>query len=407
MSTRRTRSVCPASGPPMTPAAASGLCSLSTRWAARSRVCQPSHRVGARGPVSSSSAHRAARSSRAKLIPRWYALPFGPADHRSGRRRWPLHRIRPCEPDGTRDEPGRAAFAARSPDRGAAQARPRRIGRGHRPAVRHRRGADAGLDGRGGAAPHADYRAVHLLVPQPAGVLGQGRDLGARAARGLGGARLRRGRGARQGGPGRRRLPHRGPDLFRCRPAGRERPVTATRERHVTPTREYVLVLGVAAAGAVLVLLSVRQGWARVVTAATGPLPGAAVQVSGQDLVPVAGALAVASLASLAAVIATRSLARRLVGVFLAASGALTALLVIMPVSSADVLAAARVTPLAQAGSATAGGGPGTGGGGVPGAGVAGLGAAHVMLASFPWRPLALVGALAVLVAGIMVAWRG
>jgi uncharacterized membrane protein (TIGR02234 family) len=174
----------------------------------------------------------------------------------------------------------------------------------------------------------------------------------------------------------------------------------------VTATREYVLVLGVAAAGAVLVLLSVRQGWAQVVTAASGPLPGAAAQVSGQDLVPVAGALAVASLASLAAVIATRGLARRLVGVFLAASGALTALLVIAPVSPADVLTAARATPLSQAGSVTAGGAPGAGGG-VPGAGVPGLGAAHVVLASFPWRPLAVAGALAVLVAGIVVAWRG
>ena len=118
----------------------------------------------------------------------------------------------------------------------------------------------------------------------------------------------------------------------------------------MTAAREYVLALGVAAAGAVLVLLSVRQGWAQVVTAATGPLPGAAVPVSGQDLVPVAGALAVASLAALAAVIATRGLARRLVGVFLAASGALTVLLVSAPVSSADVLAAARATPLSQAG---------------------------------------------------------
>jgi uncharacterized membrane protein (TIGR02234 family) len=176
----------------------------------------------------------------------------------------------------------------------------------------------------------------------------------------------------------------------------------------MTATREYVLVLGVAAAGAVLVLLSVRQGWAQVVTAATGPLPGAAVPVSGQDLVPVAGALAVASLAGLAAVIATRGLARRLVGVFLAAAGAVTALLVAAPVSAADVLAAARATPLSQAGSATAGGGAGAGGAGVPGAGPAGLGAtAHVVLASFPWRPLAAVGALAVLVTGVVVAWRG
>jgi uncharacterized membrane protein (TIGR02234 family) len=176
----------------------------------------------------------------------------------------------------------------------------------------------------------------------------------------------------------------------------------------VTAAREYVLVLGVAAAGAVLVLLSVRQGWAQVVTAATGPLPGAAVPVSGQDLVPAAGALAVASLAGLAAVIATRGLARRLVGVFLAASGALTVLLVSMPVSTADVLAAARATPLSQAGSATAGDGAGGGAGGVPGTGAAGLGAAaHVVLVGFPWRPLAVAGALAVLVAGIVVAWRG
>src|SRR6266516_4547266 len=89
MSVRCTRSVWPASGPPITPAAASGLRYLSTRWAARSRVCQPSHKVGAPGPVSSSSAHRAARSSRAKLIPRWYALPFAPADHRAATDRWP------------------------------------------------------------------------------------------------------------------------------------------------------------------------------------------------------------------------------------------------------------------------------------------------------------------------------
>jgi uncharacterized membrane protein (TIGR02234 family) len=176
----------------------------------------------------------------------------------------------------------------------------------------------------------------------------------------------------------------------------------------VTAAREYAFVLGVAAAGAVLVLLSVRAGWAQVVTAATGPLPGSAVPVSGQDLVPVAGALAVVSLAGLAAVIATRGLARRLVGVFLAASGAVTVLLVSAPVSTADVLAAARAIPLSQAGSATAGGGPSAGAGGVSGAGAAGVGAAaHVVLVSFPWRPLAAAGALAVLVAGIVVAWRG
>jgi len=168
--------------------------------------------------------------------------------------------------------------------------------------------------------------------------------------------------------------------------------------------REYALVLGTAAAGAVLVLLSVRQGWAQVVTAAPAPLPRSTVRVSGQDLVP-----AVASLAALAAVIATRGLARRLVGVFLAASGVLIAVLVSAGVGSADVLAAARGAVASQAGSAIAGGGaagpcatPGATGG-TPGV----SGAAHVVMASFPWRPLAAVGGLAVLAAGILVTWRG
>jgi len=173
--------------------------------------------------------------------------------------------------------------------------------------------------------------------------------------------------------------------------------------------REYAFVLGTAAAGAVLVLLSVRQGWAQVVRTAPAPLPSSTVRVSGQDLVPAAGALAVASLAALAAVIATRGLPRRLVGVFLAVSGALMAGLVSAGVGSADVLAAARGAVISQAGSTIAGGGaagPGT----VPGAGTGTPGvsaAAHVVMSSFPWRPLAAVGGLAVLAAGILVAWRG
>jgi len=169
--------------------------------------------------------------------------------------------------------------------------------------------------------------------------------------------------------------------------------------------REYALVLGVAAAGALLVLLSAHQGWARVVTAAPAPIPGSTVTVNGQAVVPLAGALALASLAGLAAVIATRGLARRLVGVFLAVSGALTVLLVSVRMSNAAVLAAAHGAAVSQAGSATAGGGPP---GSAPPAGVTGVSAAaHVAMVSFPWRPLAAVGGLAVLAAGIVVAWRG
>jgi len=172
--------------------------------------------------------------------------------------------------------------------------------------------------------------------------------------------------------------------------------------------REYLLVLGVAAAGAGLVLLSERQGWAQVVTAPPAPLPGSTVTVSGQDLVPAAGALAVASLAALAAVIATRGLARRLVGVFLAVSGALTVLLVGVRVGTADVLAAAHGAAVSQAGSAISGGGAGAASGAVPGGSAPGVNAAaQVVMASFPWRPLAAVGGLAVLAAGILVTWRG
>jgi uncharacterized membrane protein (TIGR02234 family) len=185
-----------------------------------------------------------------------------------------------------------------------------------------------------------------------------------------------------------------------------QRPPAAARA-----AREYALVLGVAAAGALLVLLSVRQGWARVATAAPAPIPGSTVTVSGQAVVPLAGALAVASLAGLAAVIATRGLARRLVGVFLAVSGALTVALVSARVSAAAVLAAAHGVTVSQAGSATAGGGPAGSSaqpGVFPGGSSPGVSAAaHVMMTSFPWRPLAVVGGLAVLAAGIVVAWRG
>ena len=184
---------------------------------------------------------------------------------------------------------------------------------------------------------------------------------------------------------------------------GGQRPAGAGRA-----AREYALVLGVAAAGALLVLLSVHQGWARVVTAAPAPIPGSTVTVSGQAVVPLAGALAVASLAGLAAVIATRGLARRLVGVFLAVSGALTVALVSARVSAAAVLAAAHGVTVSQAGSATAGGGPAAQPGAFPGGSSAGVSAAaHVAMVSFPWRPLAVVGGLAVLAAGIVVAWRG
>jgi uncharacterized membrane protein (TIGR02234 family) len=181
----------------------------------------------------------------------------------------------------------------------------------------------------------------------------------------------------------------------------------ATRGAPARSRREYALGLVLGAAGAGLVLLSVRQGWARALTPAPPPLPAGAVTVTGQDLVPLAGALGVAALATLAAVIATRGLARRLTGVLLAGFGVAAGVAVSLPVTTAAVLAAARVTTVSQAGSATAGGAgvsPGT----VPNGTTPGVTATgHVtMLAAF-WRPAAVVGALIIVAAGLLVAWRG
>jgi uncharacterized membrane protein (TIGR02234 family) len=180
----------------------------------------------------------------------------------------------------------------------------------------------------------------------------------------------------------------------------------------VTPSprraREYAACLGLGGAGAALVLVALRQTWAHVITTAPPPLPHGSLSVSGQDLVPVAGALALVSLAALAAVIATRGLARRVVGAVLALSAVATVALVSAHLASAGVLAAAAHAGSAtQAGSVT-GGGSGISSGTVPGGSVAGVSVtAHVAMVSFPWRGLAVLGALAVLAAGILVVWRG
>jgi uncharacterized membrane protein (TIGR02234 family) len=175
------------------------------------------------------------------------------------------------------------------------------------------------------------------------------------------------------------------------------------------PRREYLLGLALGAVGAGAVLLSARQGWARVVTPAPAPLPASVVAVSGQDLVPLAGALALAALASLAAVIATRRLARRLAGLLMAVFGVVIVVAVSLPLATSDVLAAARVTAVSQAGSATAGGVAGISPGAAPGGGAApGITAAgHVTMTAALWRPAAVAGALLIVAAGLLVAWRG
>ena len=168
-----------------------------------------------------------------------------------------------------------------------------------------------------------------------------------------------------------------------------------------------MLLLG--AAGAGLVLLASRQGWAHVETAEPKPLPAGVTAVTGQTLVPVAGALALAALAGLAAVLATRRTLRRVAGVLLAGFGVGIAVAVSAGISAAAVRAAAAASTGAPAGSGVTGSdiGSTTGGGAgqAAGTGVSGF-PSHVVFAAFPWRGVAFAGALAIIAAGVLVAWR-
>ncbi len=176
------------------------------------------------------------------------------------------------------------------------------------------------------------------------------------------------------------------------------------------PRRELALLLLLGAAGAGLVLLATRQGWAHVETAAPRPLPASVTTETGQALVPAAGALALAALAGLAAVLATRRTLRRIAGVVLAGFGVGIAAAVSAGISAADVLAAAAGAG-APAGSgavsgssigSTTGGTTGPGGSAGPVSGFPG----HVVFAGFPWRGLAFIGALAIIAAGVLMTWR-
>jgi uncharacterized membrane protein (TIGR02234 family) len=172
--------------------------------------------------------------------------------------------------------------------------------------------------------------------------------------------------------------------------------------------RELLIVLLLGAAGAGLVLLSVRHGWAHVTTRVPKPLPSSVVTLTGQDLVPAASPLAVAALAGLAAVIATRRVLRRATGVVLAAFGVGMAAALSLSISAADMLAVAA-GGAGPAGGAAAGAAPGSTSAGVVRAGqgtpVSGL-HDHAVLADMPWRGAAFAGAALVVAAGILVTWR-
>jgi uncharacterized membrane protein (TIGR02234 family) len=168
--------------------------------------------------------------------------------------------------------------------------------------------------------------------------------------------------------------------------------------------REFALVLLAGAAGAGLIVLAVRQAWAHAIFTPPKPLPAQDISVTGQQLVPLAGALALAALACLAAVIATRSVIRRAFGVLLAVLGAGAAVAAAAAVRAPAVLAAARASALdgPLGGSTTSGA---SSGGAVHEIVIAGPG--RVILAGAPWRAAVLAGAVAIVLAGLATAWHG
>jgi uncharacterized membrane protein (TIGR02234 family) len=169
--------------------------------------------------------------------------------------------------------------------------------------------------------------------------------------------------------------------------------------------REFALVLLLGAVGAGLVVLAARQAWAQAIFTPPRPLPAQDISVTGQQLVPLAGALALAALACLAAVIATRSWARRVAGALLAALGVGAVVAAGAGVSAAAVLATARADALAGAlgGSTTSGTSPGGTPHGIVIAGSAG----QAVITGASWQAAAICGAVAIVLAGLATVWRG
>ena len=169
--------------------------------------------------------------------------------------------------------------------------------------------------------------------------------------------------------------------------------------------REFALVLLLGAVGGGLVLLATRQTWAQAIFVAPRPLPAEDFSVSGQEIAPLASALALAALACLAAVIATRSVARRAVGVLLAVLGAGAGAAVTTGIRASAVIAAAKANTSngTLGGSTTSGNSPGNASPATVMTGSSG----HAVMVGAPWRAVAVVGAVAIIVAGLATIGRG
>jgi uncharacterized membrane protein (TIGR02234 family) len=169
--------------------------------------------------------------------------------------------------------------------------------------------------------------------------------------------------------------------------------------------REFGLVLLLGAVGAGLVVFALRQTWAHAIFIPPRPLPPQDIPVTGQQLVPLAGALALAGLACLAAVIATRSAVRRVAGVVLAGLGAGAAVAAGAGVRASGVLATAQANAAGGAlgGSTTGGTSPGGASHAIVIAGSPG----QAVMTGAPWHAAAICGAVAIVLAGLATVWRG
>ncbi|MGC1287613.1 MAG: Trp biosynthesis-associated membrane protein, partial [Streptosporangiaceae bacterium] len=170
------------------------------------------------------------------------------------------------------------------------------------------------------------------------------------------------------------------------RPVGRARALWPG-----SPRRELTMTLLLGAIGAGIIFLATRQTWAQVHTVLPRPLPDSRVSVTGAALVPYADALVVAGLATLAAVLASRRLLRRLAGVLLAAIGAgLAVSAFTLSAAGAESAVSSAVSPeTAAAGSVMDGSGTATN----TAPDVAGT-ATHVLFSAAGWQALVVTGAL-------------
>ena len=177
--------------------------------------------------------------------------------------------------------------------------------------------------------------------------------------------------------------------------------------RAIPVRRQYGLTLLAGAVGAGLILLAVRERWAEAVFTPPKPLTPQVVGVSGADLVPLAGALALAALAGLAAVIATRGVLRRAAGALLALFGAGAGAAVTTAVTAANVVSVAASHIASPESAAVTGAAGSTTSGSTGGAAVVVTGAGHAVMSGTPWRFAVIAGALLVFLAGLATALQG